>query len=177
MVHQPNYQSLFTRVQQSALKQTIQNVTEKSLQRVASKASASRFRQNMTANVNSGFFESNKTTAAGPHTNEKRGIGSKTTFDSAANRTLVKSGLDQKSEPDIIDRTVASLRNTCIAGVRSSGFFGDNTLPVNVCYDRHAKSTLMGKKRDSVTPIVKHKLHFGGPQRLNSVSRNDHYII
>ena len=61
--------------------------------------------------------------------------------------------------------TGASLRNTCMVGVRSSGFFAENTFPVNALADRHAKSTLMGQTRDVVTPIVKSKLQ-GGPNRM-----------
>lgn len=52
-----------------------------------------------------------------------------------------------------------------MVGVRSSGFFADNTFPVNALGERHAKSTLMGQNRESVvTPIVKAKLK--GPGRL-----------
>ena len=133
-------------------------MTEQSIHRATS---ASRFRKTSAANVNSaGLFATNKSTAADPQTTAKRDLHSKTTFESAANRTLNEGRVQQQSEPDIQNRTVASLKNTCIVGVRSSGFFEGNTIPVNAhTAERHVKSTLMGQTRDSaMTPMVKSKL-------------------
>lgn len=83
----PNYSSLFRRVQQSALKQTIEKVREKATSKATDPT------QKASNNVESGFFESNRTTAA-PQTVEKKDHRSKTTFDSAANRTLLQGGLE-----------------------------------------------------------------------------------
>ena len=66
-----------------------------------------------------------------------------------------------------------------MVGIRSSGFFAENTIPVGQG-DRHVKSTTMGYNRDQgPTPMVKRVLQGsqGLPPRLNTQSKNENYII
>ena len=77
-------------------------------------------------------------------TAEKKELASKSTFQTDG-KTLMRE-YAQSSEPNIV-HAGASLRNTCMVGVRSSGFFADNTIPINA-RERHVKSTTMGYNRD-----------------------------